>query len=104
MVRYRMYMDKELMNAYKRQYDKVKIVWMSPSSFLSKSNKYKHVDSFSTSNVNILARKIKDNIELDPLFLRYRNGQLSGVQGRHRAMAAKSLSIKRVPVLILESS
>jgi hypothetical protein len=67
---------------------------MTPDEFLNKSRPLK-VDAESRENIDILKEHIKDGGTLDPLEL-HSNGK---EDGRHRAMAAKELGIKKVPVI-----
>src|SRR5580704_3056591 len=71
-----------------------KMVTMSPDAFL-KASRPLDIDETSRENIDFLKEHIEAGKTLDPLAL-YANGK---EDGRHRAMAAKELGIKRVPVI-----
>lgn len=67
---------------------------MTPDEFLSKGRKLK-IDDESRETIDALKKHIEEGKPLDPLEL-HANGK---EDGRHRAIAAKELGIKQVPVL-----
>jgi len=67
---------------------------MSPDEFLKQSRPLK-IDAESRETINGLKQHMKEGKPLDPLEL-HLNGK---EDGRHRAIAAKELGIKEVPVL-----
>lgn len=67
---------------------------MTPDEFLNKSRPLK-IDEVSRENIDILKQHIKEGKPLDPLEL-HPNGK---EDGRHRAIAAKELGIKEIPVI-----
>jgi hypothetical protein len=76
-----------------------KLVQMSPDEFLRKTKPLKN----SARNRRIIEKfkkQMMDGMKLDPLEI-YEGG---GQNGRHRAMAAKELGVKRVPVFVWEKT
>jgi len=75
-------------------------VYMSPNRFLSLAAK--KPSPYNKERLKFLQCKILKNEELDPLFLDVDvdTHRVSEHEGRHRAMAAKLLDIKKVPVII----
>lgn len=74
-----------------------RLVAMSPSEFLRRVRPL-IIDEISRENIDDLKNHIQQGGVLDPLAI-YSNGK---EDGRHRAVAAKELKIKSVPVLIWE--
>ena len=81
-----------------------KIVYMSPDEYLSKVNIPLTLDGVlddaSRDNVDALVEHMVEGRKLDPPILRYYNNKVIDHDGRHRAIAAKELGIKSMPVLI----
>jgi murein DD-endopeptidase MepM/ murein hydrolase activator NlpD len=73
-----------------------RITWMSPEEFLAKVPQKLRLDRKSEKTVEHFKDKIKKGKKLNPLAIFPNNG---GQDGRHRAMAAKELGIKKVPVI-----
>lgn len=71
-----------------------KLVQMSPDEFLDQVRPLK-MDDESRENIDILKQHMLDGKTLDPLLINA-NGK---EDGRHRAVAAKELGIKSVPVI-----
>lgn len=71
-----------------------RLVQMSPDEYLSQVRPLK-MDDESRENIDILKKHILDGKTLDPLLIN-KNGK---EDGRHRAVAAKELGIKTVPVI-----
>jgi hypothetical protein len=67
---------------------------MTPDEFLNQSRPLK-IDEESRENIDALKQHIQEGKPLDPLEL-HANGK---EDGRHRAIAAKELGIKQVPVI-----
>lgn len=67
---------------------------MTPDEFLNQSRSLK-IDEESRENIDSLKQHIQEGKPLDPLEL-HANGK---EDGRHRAIAAKELGIKQVPVI-----
>ena len=77
-----------------------KIVYMTPDEFLSKAAPLE-IDNTSRDNIDDLKNHILSGRKLDPLAL-YTLDKTNprNSDGRHRAVAAKELGIKKVPVII----
>ena len=71
-----------------------KISQMSPTEFLNKTEKMRMTDD-DKDGIHRFKKKIKKGKSLNPLAIFPKGGQ----DGRHRAMAAKELGIKKVPVI-----
>jgi len=71
---------------------------MTPDEFLAEARPLK-IDEVSRENIDILKQHMLDGKTLDPLQL-YPGGK---EDGRHRAIAAKELGIKEVPVINFRS-
>ena len=67
---------------------------MTPDEFLNQSRPLK-IDAESRENIDALKKHIQEGKQLDPLEL----GAKGKEDGRHRAIAAKELGIKEVPVI-----
>jgi hypothetical protein len=72
------------------------LVYMSPEQYLSKVAPLDVNSPDTQENVQDLVDHIKSGGTLDPLVI-YKNGK---EDGRHRALAAISLGIKKVPVIV----
>ncbi len=68
---------------------------MTPDAFLARARPME-VDDVARDNIDDLKQHMQSGRTLDPLAF-YKNGQ---EDGRHRAIAAKELGIKKVPVLV----
>jgi hypothetical protein len=79
-----------------------KIVNMSPDEFLQKVRPL-NVDETSQENIDDLKEMMRNEQRIDPPTLYLTNGEIKEHDGRHRAVAAKQLSIKSIPVLIMET-
>ena len=71
-----------------------RMVMMTPDEFLSQVRPL-IIDDISRENIDDLKQHILINKKLDPLVI-YADGK---EDGRHRAYAAKELSIKKIPVI-----
>ena len=71
-----------------------KISQMSPTEFLNKTEKMRMSD-VDKDSIHHFKKKMKKGKSLNPLAIFPKGGQ----DGRHRAMAAKELGIKKVPVI-----
>jgi len=76
-----------------------KLVTMTPDKFLAQS-KPLEIDEEARNNIDTLKKQIQNGGKLDPLAI-YSTDKTksSSTDGRHRAIAAKELGIKEVPVL-----
>jgi hypothetical protein len=81
-----------------------KIIYMNPDEFLSKAKELK-IDDAARENIDDIKEHIKNGKKLDPLAL-YSSDKTNvrNSDGRHRAIAAKELGIKKVPVIDFTSS
>ena len=81
-----------------------KIIYMNPDEFLSKAKELK-IDDAARENIDDIKEHIKSGKKLDPLAL-YSSDKTNvrNSDGRHRAIAAKELGIKKVPVIDFTSS
>ena len=85
--------------------DNQMLVWMKPSEFLEKTPELKkeYFESAPIRNIiDTLAGKMKKDIPIDPLLLDIDtiNCRVTNHEGRHRAVAAEKVGIKRVPVIV----
>ena len=101
-MRYNLELKKNVLRGYKKAYKNVKLVWLSPSEFLRRTRFVEHHEKVSKSKLESLQRKLIKGVPLDPLQIVYYKKRIWGIQGRHRALASKSLGIKKVPVLLLD--
>ena len=74
--------------------------YITPDDFLSKA-KGLEMNQSDRDNIDKLKQHILDGKKLDPLeiYSEVKNSLGSNIDGRHRAMAAKELGIKEVPVI-----
>lgn len=75
-----------------------KMVRMSPEEFLTNA-KPLQIDEVSRENIDDLKNHITSGRTLDPLTLYGDTSDVRNSDGRHRAVAAKELGIKEVPVV-----
>lgn len=82
---------------------KGKLVWTSPDKFLSLARKLTHP---SSESLNMLRKKMLNNepIEHLTLWVDMDNKKVKSHEGRHRALIAKELGIKEVPVFVFTGS
>lgn len=76
---------------------------MSPEAYLKETGGYEST-FIDQRKVDRIKQKIKAGISLDPLTLTSENGSNVGQEGRHRAEAAKQLSVKVIPVVRINKS
>ncbi len=74
-----------------------RIVDMAPDEFLEEAAPLT-IDDISRENIDDLKRHIREGRRLDPLNL-YEGATVRDSDGRHRAIAARELGIKKVPVI-----
>ena len=99
------------LSSYKAQYKQVKMVMMSPKTFLRKTKEYEHMEPVDPSKIKKLEGLLSQGSKIDPLYITYEKGLFGkdtksgiwGVQGRHRAIVAKKAGISKIPVFLLES-
>ena len=102
-VKYNIFLPENVLKGYKKAYQKVEIDWISPDEFLRETASYKHVSPYEEKRKQKLKEKMTSGTPLDPLQIVYdKEGKLWGCQGRHRALAAKDLSIHKIPVMRLK--
>ncbi len=78
------------------------IVEMTPDEFLEAAAPLT-IDDVSRENIDDLKRHIQEGRRLDPLNL-YEGATVRDSDGRHRAIAARELGIKQVPVISFRAS
>jgi hypothetical protein len=86
--------------------DTKRVVFMTPMKYLSLGMPYEYRidwDDEQFDQVNNVRDKIKRGIPIDPLllFIDIDTNRVTGEDGVHRALAAKELGIKKVPVYII---
>ena len=89
-----------------------RLVWMRPEKFLNLATSTIKLDDtkytryseeiYDSGSLEKIKKRLKSELELDPLFLDvdFDTGRVSQHEVRHRAFVAHQLGIKKIPVLI----
>lgn len=79
----------------------VDVVRMSPDEYLREANKYTESDHYTSQKLDSIRQGVKDHKEFGMPYLSYDEaGQISGQEGRHRAVVAKELGMDTIPVAV----
>jgi len=78
-----------------------RIVYMTPDQYLS-ATKPLDVDESSQDNIDDLASRMRKGERIDPPRLTLEGDLVTAHDGRHRAMAARKIGVKRMPVILID--
>jgi hypothetical protein len=94
-----------------RSFKETEFYWKSPKELIEllkidlETGKcpYIHSDKFCQDKLDVLKRKMKKHIKLDPVWIWFEGKKIKGLQGRHRIIASYKLGIEKIPVLFYKN-